>query len=119
TKNGCPTLRGFRRVGTTCFRRYLQPRSTQSNPAQPTRTKPTWINPTAESVFAWRREGELNPHSAKHRRILRERFQLRWSTLNYAGVRPTDGRRIFNYARCARMRLGRLPSPGRHRSECI
>src|SRR5690242_1933509 len=69
--------------------------------------------------LGWCREGELNPHSAKHRRILSPRIQLRRSAANYAGVRPTRGRRIFD---CAQLRSGapecdRLPSPGRHTSE--
>src|SRR3954468_6051829 len=57
------------------------------------------------------REGELNRQSAKHRRILRERIQLRWGALNYAAVRPARVTGIFNYAQlrpstpeCARLR---------------
>jgi hypothetical protein len=61
----------------------------------------------------------LNPHSAKHRRILRAQIQVRWSAANYAGVRPTRGRRIFNYAqlRSSTPECARLPSQGRHKAQ--
>jgi hypothetical protein len=65
------------------------------------------------------REGELNPQSAKHRRILRERIQLRWGALNYAAVRPARVTGIFNYAqlRSSRPECARLPSQGRHKQK--